>query len=123
MQHDECKSFCFGTEHHRLGSAFMPVGTYSAMKEVRVSDLKENMILANTCHLRNLGISIKEFMGYSLGMLTDSGGFQIGSIPDVLVTEEGVRFVEKMFTLEDRMSIQVELDADVMMQLDDVVNP
>lgn len=102
---------------------FMPVGTYGAMKGVLVPDIEENMILANTYHLRNLNRSIKTFMGYRHGMLTDSGGFQIGSLPDVAVTEEGVEFGSKLFTPEDSMNVQMGLGADVIMQLDDVVNP
>lgn len=102
---------------------FMPVGTYGAMKGIRVPDLQEDMILANTYHLRGLGKNIKEFMGYAKGMLTDSGGFQIGSLPNVAVMEEGVRFGDTMFTPEDSMSIQMALGADIIMQLDDVVNP
>lgn len=102
---------------------FMPVGTYGAMKGMCVPDLKENMILTNTYHLRDLGKSIKGFMRYGLGMLTDSGGFQIGSLPDVVVREEGVEFGSRLFTPEDSMNIQMVLGADIMMQLDDVVNP
>ncbi|KAH9411298.1 queuine tRNA-ribosyl transferase [Ordospora pajunii] len=102
---------------------FMPVGTYGALKGVRTVDIKESMILANTYHLRNLKKNIKEFMSYGKGMLTDSGGFQIGSLRDVSVSEDGVFFAEKLFTPEDSMKIQRELGADVIMQLDDVVNP
>ncbi|CAD25391.1 QUEUINE tRNA RIBOSYLTRANSFERASE [Encephalitozoon cuniculi GB-M1] len=102
---------------------FMPVGTYGAMKGIRVSDLEESMILTNTYHLRELGKNIKEFMKYNRGMLTDSGGFQIGSLPDVVVTEDGVRFGDSLFTPEDSMNIQMMLGADIIMQLDDVVNP
>ncbi|AFN83118.1 queuine tRNA-ribosyltransferase [Encephalitozoon romaleae SJ-2008] len=102
---------------------FMPVGTYGAMKGIRVSDLQEKMILANTYHLRALGKGIKKFMKYRGGMLTDSGGFQIGSLPDVVVTEEGVKFGATLFTPEDSMDIQMKLGADIVMQLDDVVNP
>ncbi|KAG5860020.1 queuine tRNA-ribosyltransferase [Encephalitozoon hellem] len=102
---------------------FMPVGTYGAMKGICVPSLQESMILANTYHLRALGKSIKKFMKYDRGMLTDSGGFQIGSLPDVVVTEEGVRFGTTLFTPEDSMDIQTKLGADIIMQLDDVVNP
>lgn len=102
---------------------FMPVGTYGAMKGVCVEDLKENMILTNTYHLKNLNRNIKKFMNYKFGMLTDSGGFQIGSLPDVFVMEEGVRFGDEVFTPEDSINTQMALGADIMMQLDDVVNP
>ncbi|WUR03645.1 queuine tRNA-ribosyltransferase catalytic subunit 1 (QTRT1) [Vairimorpha necatrix] len=102
---------------------FMPVGTYGAMKAVTVDNIKENMILSNTYHLRNLGKNIKNFMKYKQNMLTDSGGFQIGSLPDVVVEEEGVKFFDKMFTPEESMDIQITLGADIIMQLDEVVNP
>jgi len=102
---------------------FMPVATYGAMRGVKASSMPESMILSNTYHLRNLGRNIKEFMGWQKGMLTDSGGFQIQSIPDVSVTDEGVVFEGRLFTPEDSMEIQLTLGADVMMQLDDVVNP
>ena len=102
---------------------YMPVGTYGAMKAVTTDNIKENMILANTYHLRELGKNIKKFMKYNGNMLTDSGGFQIGSLPDVVVEEEGVKFFDKMFTPEESMDIQMVLGADIIMQLDEVVNP
>lgn len=102
---------------------FMPVATYGAMRGVEVSTMPEEMILSNTYHLRNLGKNIKDFMGWKRSMLTDSGGFQIQSLPEVKVTDEGVIFSNKLFTPEDSMDIQMGLGADIMMQLDDVVNP
>lgn len=102
---------------------FMPVGTYGAIKAVVTDDIQENMILANTYHLRDLGKNIKKLMRYKGNMLTDSGGFQIGSLPDVVVEEEGVKFFDKMFTPEESMDIQMTLGADIIMQLDEVVNP
>ena len=102
---------------------FMPVATYGAMRGVKADSMKEEIILSNTYHLRNLGRNIKDFMGWKNSMLTDSGGFQIQSLPNVQVTDEGVLFDNKMFTPEDSMDIQMSLGADIMMQLDDVVNP
>lgn len=102
---------------------FMPVGTYGAIKGVPVEDLKEQMILSNTYHLRNLNRNVKDFMKWKGSMLTDSGGFQIGSLPNVEVTEEGVLFDKKLFTPEESMDIQMKLGADIIMQLDEVVNP
>lgn len=102
---------------------FMPVGTYGAMKAVITDDIQENMILSNTYHLRDLGKNIKNFMSYKENMLTDSGGFQIGSLPDVVVEEEGVKFFNKMLKPEESMDIQMCLGADIIMQLDEVVNP
>ena len=102
---------------------FMPVATYGAMRGVKPSSMEEEMILSNTYHLRNLNRNIKDFMGWNKNMLTDSGGFQIQSLPNVEVTDEGVLFDNKLFTPEDSMDIQMGLGADIMMQLDDVVNP
>lgn len=102
---------------------FMPVATYGAMRGIKASSMPEEMILSNTYHLRNLGKNIKNFMGWKKSMLTDSGGFQIQSLPNVEVTDEGVIFDSKLFTPEDSMDIQMTLGADIMMQLDDVVNP
>lgn len=102
---------------------FMPVATYGAMRGIKAVSMPEEMILSNTYHLRNLGRNIKDFMGWNKSMLTDSGGFQIQSLPNVKVVDEGVIFDNKLFTPEDSMKIQMTLGADIMMQLDDVVNP
>lgn len=102
---------------------FMPVATYGAMRGVPPGMMPEEIILSNTYHLRKLGRNIKDFMGWNKSMLTDSGGFQIQSLPNVEVTDEGVIFDSKLFTPEDSMNIQMCLGADIMMQLDDVVNP
>lgn len=102
---------------------FMPVATYGAMRASKVDSMPEEMILTNTYHLRNLGKNIKTFMAWKKSMLTDSGGFQIQSIPNVEVTDEGVLFEGQMFRPEDSMDIQLTLGADIIMQLDDVVNP
>lgn len=102
---------------------FMPVATYGAMRGVKVSSMPEEIILSNTYHLRSLGKNVKEFMRWDKSMLTDSGGFQIQSLPNVEVTDDGVIFDNQLFKPEDSMDIQMCLGADIMMQLDDVVNP
>ncbi|KAI5149405.1 queuine tRNA-ribosyltransferase catalytic subunit [Enteropsectra breve] len=102
---------------------FMPVATYGAMRAADTKHLEEEIILSNTYHLRDLGRNVKDFIGWKKGMLTDSGGFQIQSLPDVKVTDDGVIFGGKLFTPEDSMDVQMMLGADIMMQLDDVVNP
>ena len=68
--------------------AFMPVGTYGAVKGVTPLELRElgsSMLLANTFHLwvrpgdaciKGLG-GIQRFMGWDGPILTDSGGFQV----------------------------------------------
>lgn len=65
----------------------MPVATYGAMRSVKRESLEESMILSNTYHLRNLNRNIKDFMGWERSMLTDSGGFQIQSLPNVKVVD------------------------------------
>lgn len=102
---------------------FMPVATYGAMRGVRYEHMPEEIILSNTYHLRNLNKDVKNFMEWSRSLLTDSGGFQINSLPNVNVNDEGVVFDNKLFTPEDSMDIQISLGADIIMQLDDVVNP
>jgi queuine/archaeosine tRNA-ribosyltransferase len=102
---------------------FMPVGTYGAMRGIKANSMDEEIILSNTYHLRKLGKNIKDFMGWKKSMLTDSGGFQIQSLPNVQVLDEGVLFDNIIFTPEKSMDIQLSLGADIMMQLDDVVNP
>ncbi|ORD94286.1 TGT [Enterospora canceri] len=103
---------------------FMPVATYGAMRSVPVDQLDNQIILCNTYHLRDLNRNIKEFMGWKQAILTDSGGFQIQSLPCEIV-DEGIRFTETraLFTPEDSMQIQRILGPDIIMQLDDVVNP
>lgn len=102
---------------------YMPVATYGAMRGVMVNKLEEDIILSNTYHLRNLNKNVKNFMGWKKSMLTDSGGFQIQSLPNVKVVDSGVIFGDKLFTPEESMEAQMMLGADIMMQLDDVVNP
>lgn len=136
---------------------FMPVATYGTMRAIPIDEINyENnyeleessnkkyhggIILSNTYHCRNIKRNLKKFMDYSQSMLTDSGGFQIQSLP-CKITDEGVEFVldesktesncttennllskDAVFTPEDSMDVQFTLHADIIMQLDDVVNP
>src|SRR5579875_4099933 len=71
--------------------AFMPVGTYGAVKEMAPGELWElgyRLILSNAYHLDlrpgaeligQLG-GVHRFMGWSGAVLTDSGGFQAMSL-------------------------------------------
>lgn len=110
---------------------FMPVATRAAMKAVLPSQLDEEIILSNTFHCRDINIDLHKFMNYEKCMLTDSGGFQIVSLQGANVTEEGVYFPnfsakEKpqiLLTPEKSIEIQNILGADIIMQLDDVLNP
>ena len=71
--------------------AFMPVGTYGAVKSVTPEELSESstdIILSNTFHLMlRPGVEIikkhgglHKFMYWSGPILTDSGGFQVCSL-------------------------------------------
>jgi len=119
---------------------FMPVGTQGTMKGLTCDQLRElncQIILANTYHLGmrpgedvlNKAGRLHKFMDWDRGMLTDSGGFQMVSLISLSeVTEEGVRFSSPydgrdiLLTPEKSMQIQNAIGADIMMQLDDVVD-
>ena len=72
---------------------FMPVGTQATVKSMNMERMKEvgsNVLLANTYHLllrpgpevfRKFG-GIHNFMNWDRPVLTDSGGFQIFSLPE-----------------------------------------
>ncbi|MDX6517853.1 MAG: queuine tRNA-ribosyltransferase [Gaiellaceae bacterium] len=117
--------------------AFMPVGTKATVKSVdpdELTALGAKMILGNTYHLRfrpgddviaELG-GLHAFCGWDGPILTDSGGFQVFSLRDTLlsVDDDGVTFrsvydgAEARFTPELVASIQANLGSDVAMCLD-----
>lgn len=119
---------------------FMPVGTQGTMKGLTPSELKTldvQILLANTYHLGmrpgedvlNKMNRLHQFMDWERAMLTDSGGFQMVSLIELSeVTEEGVKFKSPydnsdiLLTPEKSMEIQNAIGADIMMQLDDVVD-
>lgn len=70
--------------------AYMPVATTACLK-CSSFKIPYEIILSNTYHCRELG-DLKEFTGNKLCMLTDSGGFQIGSLKGAEVVEDGVYF-------------------------------
>ncbi len=83
----------FTTQHHEvLTPTFMPVGTHAAVRSQRREDLLESgaqVLLANTYHLllrpglelfEKFG-GIRGFMNWPRAVLTDSGGYQIFSLP------------------------------------------
>ncbi len=117
--------------------AFMPVGTYGAVKGMSPAELKEvgaQMVLGNTFHLwLRPGLEVIEahgglhrFMGWDGPILTDSGGFQVWSLgPLRKITEEGVKFRSPVngdrcfLSPEESMRIQRMLNADVAMIFDE----
>ena len=117
--------------------AFMPVGTNATVKGLTVEDLKSTgseIILGNTYHLmlrpgdeaiRDLG-GLHKFSNWDRPILTDSGGFQVWSLGDLVkISEEGVKFSspydgKKIFmTPEDSIQIQENLGSDIVMAFDE----
>jgi queuine tRNA-ribosyltransferase len=117
--------------------AFMPVGTYGAVKAVSPADLADSgaqMVLSNTFHLwLRPGLEVIEahgglhrFMGWEGPLLTDSGGFQVFSLgPLRKIAEEGVQFQSPIngdrcfLSPEESMRIQRVLNSDVVMIFDE----
>jgi queuine tRNA-ribosyltransferase len=114
---------------------FMPVGTYGTVKAMSPEELVglgAQIVLGNTFHLwLRPGTEIIEkhgglhgFMGWRGSILTDSGGFQVFSLP-TKVSEEGVRFASPingdrlMLTPEESMRIQKSLNSDIVMVFDE----
>ena len=114
--------------HGRVDTpAFMPVGTYGAVKAVSPAELAEagaQIVLGNTFHLwlrPGLEVVAKHgglhrFMGWRGPILTDSGGFQVFSLGALRkISEEGVRFASPingdrlLLTPEETMHIQAFL--------------
>lgn len=124
--------------HGRIDTpAFMPVGTYGAVKAMlpeELTALGAQIILGNTLHLllrpgteviRQHG-SLHNFMNWNQAILTDSGGFQVFSLGHLrTITERGVQFRspingDKIFMgPEESMQIQRELGADIVMIFDE----
>jgi queuine tRNA-ribosyltransferase len=118
--------------------AFMPVGTAATIKGLapdQVAATGAEMVLANTYHLaiqpgetivQKLG-GLHRFMGWPKPILTDSGGFQVFSLPGREIDEEGVRFRYEvsgeriLLTPERSMEIQQALGADVAMAFDECI--
>lgn len=120
---------------------FMPVGTQASVKTLDPEEVKAlgyDIVLANTYHLylrpghetiKALG-GLHRFMGWSGAMLTDSGGFQVFSMKDLVkITEKGVTFASHLdgsrhdLTPELAIKIQEALGADIIMALDEMVTP
>jgi len=117
--------------------AFMPVGTYGAVKTLSPLELRDigaHIVLGNTFHLwLRPGLEViaahgglHRFMGWSGPILTDSGGFQVFSLGELRkISEEGVAFQspingDKCFlTPEISMHIQRVLNSDIAMIFDE----
>lgn len=117
---------------------FMPVGTRATVRTQTLSQLAEldaPVILANTYHLMmRPGIELFEqlgglhrWMAWPKSILTDSGGFQIFSLPNSrVISEHGAEFRNDsgrklMLTPERSVEMQRAIGSDIMMVLDQCI--
>ncbi len=117
--------------------AFMPVGTLATVKSLTPEEIIQcgaQIILGNTYHLylrpgheliASLG-GLHKFMNWDHPILTDSGGFQIFSLGELVkITEEGAKFQSHIdgsphfISPEKAIEIQQALGADIIMTLDE----
>src|SRR5262245_54221444 len=118
---------------------FMPVGTQATVKAQTVESLNlsgTRVLLANAYHLllrpgpevfQRFG-GIHRFMNWDGPVLTDSGGFQIFSLPHSrTMSEDGARFQSyidgKSYLLspESSIAMQQAIGSDIMMVLDQCI--
>lgn len=130
----------FRTLHSEVRTPlFMPVGTQATVKAQLTETLEDagsEILLANTYHLllrpgpevfRRTG-GIHRFMSWERSVLTDSGGYQIFSLPHSrAMSEEGARFRSYIdgstILLSPELSIetQIAIGSDIMMALDQCI--
>jgi queuine tRNA-ribosyltransferase len=117
---------------------FMPVATHGAMKPLTPAQIEETgarIILSNTYHLhlqpgeglvKKAG-GLHRFMAWDKPILTDSGGFQVFSLPNKRITEDGVFFRHEITGEEiyldpaTAIRIQQDLGADIIMAFDECI--
>lgn len=117
--------------------AFMPVATAGAVRGVTPEELRRlgaEILLANAYHLslrpgaeviRDLG-GLSAFMGWNGPVLTDSGGFQVFSLADLVrLRDDGVRIRSHLdgsirdLTPTSVVELEETLGVDILMPLDD----
>jgi queuine tRNA-ribosyltransferase len=127
------------TEHGDIPTPiFMPVATHAAMKPLTPAQIEETgtrIILSNTYHLhlqpgeglvKKAG-GLHRFMAWDKPILTDSGGFQVFSLPNKRITEDGVFFRHEISGEEVYLDpstatrIQQDLGADIIMAFDECI--
>jgi queuine tRNA-ribosyltransferase len=135
--HSRARRGSIQTAHGAIETpAFMAVGTRATVTGLTPRDLSEmgaQVVLGNTYHLmlrpgpelfQRVG-GIHKFMRWHGPVLTDSGGYQIFSLPeDRTISERGARFRsyvdQRMHMLSPERSIEVQtaIGSDIMMVLD-----
>ena len=115
--------------------AFVGAATRATVKALTMQEMRDlgsQAILANTYHLvlrpgtdliKEAG-GLAEFSSWHGPTFTDSGGFQIFSLPDGKISEEGVKFKSHIdgrlfeMTPESSMQAQWAIGADIHMAFD-----
>lgn len=136
----EARAARFRTLHGEvLTPLFMPVGTHATVKGLTVEELEDvgsHVLLANAYHLllrpgvdvfRRFG-GIHRFMNWRRSVLTDSGGYQVFSLPnDRVVTDDGALFrsyidgARIVLSPERSIETQLAIGSDIMMVMDECV--
>lgn len=116
-------------------------GLIKSLDTVDIENTKTKGILVNTYHLyKDLGTEfikkrggIKKFMNWNGYVISDSGGFQVGSLIKANPTKghisnNGVLFKpdgegQVMLTPEKSIAFQMELGSDMVITLDDFTDP
>ena len=132
------RSGTLATDHGIIDTPnFMTVGTLGAPKGVTPQQILENgaqVMLMNAFHLawrpgeeivRSLG-GLHKFTGWDKPILTDSGGYQIFSLPGLRkINEDGALFASavdgtvRLFSPETVVDIELALAPDMAMVLDE----
>ena len=135
---DGARAGVLHTEHGEINTpAFMPVGTYGAVKSLSPDDLKDadtQIILGNAYHLyirpgietiNRMG-GLHKFIGWDQPILTDSGGYQVFSLAKMReIDDDGVTFRDHVdgtkhrFTPSMVMNVERTIGADIIMAFDD----
>ena len=128
------------TKHGTIETpVFMPVGTNATVKTLTnslLNDINTEILLANAFHLYfRPGLEVLEhfqglhnFMNWEKPILTDSGGFQVFSLPNTRLTDEKVIFKSPLdgsqieLTPEKSLDIQKVIGSDIAMVLDVCIN-
>ena len=127
------------TPHGKIETPiFMPVGTHAAMKAMTPKQVEEcgtQILLCNTYHLHlrpgealvEKAGGLHKFMAWDGPILTDSGGFQVFSLPNKRITDKGAFFRHEITGEEvfldpaKAIAIQEALGADIIMNFDECI--
>lgn len=140
-ENSQARAATFETAHNVVETPlFMPVGTIATVRAQKTETLHESgsqILLANTYHLiQRPGLDVLEsfggihdFMKWDRSILTDSGGYQIFSLPKLReMKEEGAWFRSPLdgrkieLSPEASIAAQKSIGSDIMMVLDECID-